>query len=141
MAGDDLGGLLGGLLGSGGTSGGGNILGALLSALGGQSGQGAGQNGQGGGSLGGLLDILARSGLAEQKDSWVGSGANQSVTGAQIQEALPDGTLQQVAEQTGVSPDKAADELAQVLPGAVDKLTPDGQVPASLEELARQQNL
>lgn len=136
MAGNDIGGLLGGLLG-GGKGGGADMLGALLSALGGRGSQG----GQGGGSLGGLLDILAKSGLAEQKDSWVGTGANQSVTGAQIQQALPDETLQQVAQETGVSPDKAADELAQVLPQAVDKLTPDGQVPASLDELARRQNL
>lgn len=136
MAGNDIGGLLGGLLG-GGKGGGADMLGALLSALGGQGSQG----GQGGGSLGGLLDILARSGLAEQKDSWVGTGANQSVTGAQIQQALPDETLQQVAEKTGVSPDKAADELAQVLPQAVDKLTPAGEVPASLDELIKQQSL
>ncbi|NNN34920.1 DUF937 domain-containing protein [Streptomyces sp. S3(2020)] len=136
MAGNDIGGLLGGLLG-GGKGGGADMLGALLSALGGRGGQG----GQGGGSLGGLLDILAKSGLAEQKDSWVGTGANQSVTGAQIQQALPDETLQRVAEETGVSTGQAADELAQVLPRAVDKLTPGGQVPASLDELARQQNL
>jgi uncharacterized protein YidB (DUF937 family) len=134
MAGNDLGSLLGGLLGSGNGSSGSNILGALLSVLG-------NQGGNGNNPLGGLLDTLAKSGLAEQKDSWVGSGANQSVTGAQIQQALPDDTLQQVAEEAGVSPDKAADELAQVLPQAVDKLTPNGQVPASLDELVKQQNL
>lgn len=134
MAGNDLGSLLGGLLGSGNGSSGSNILGALLSALG-------KQGGNGNNPLGGLLDTLARSGLAEQKDSWVGTGANQSVTGAQIQQALPDETLQQVAQEAGVSSDKAADELAQVLPQAVDKLTPNGQVPASLDELVKQQNL
>ncbi|MFJ2236171.1 YidB family protein [Streptomyces sp. NPDC087859] len=134
MAGDDLGSLLGGLLGSGNGSSGSNILGALLSALG-------KQGGNGNNPLGGLLDTLARSGLAEQKDSWVGTGANQPVTGTQIQHALPDETLRQVAEESGVTPDKAADELAQVLPRVVDKLTPDGQVPAGLDELARQQNL
>lgn len=134
MAGNDLGSLLGGLLGSGNGSSGSNILGALLSALG-------KQGGNGNNPLGGLLDTLARSGLAEQKDSWVGTGANQSVTGAQIEQALPDETLQQVAQEAGVSSDKAADELAQVLPQAVDKLTPNGQVPASLDELVKQQNL
>ncbi|WP_043681214.1 YidB family protein [Streptomyces xylophagus] len=140
MAGNDLGSLLGGLLGGGGKSGGsaGNILGALLGSLGGSGGGSGGSN-----PLGGLLDMLAKSGLAEQKDSWVGTGQNQSVTGAQIQQALPDETLQKVAEQAGVTPDQAATELAQALPQAVDKLTPDGQVPqaASLEELVRQQSL
>lgn len=141
MAGNDLGSLLGGLLGAGGKSGSGsgNILGALLSALGGtQGGAGNGSN-----PLGGLLDMLTKSGLAAQKDSWVGTGQNQSVTGAQIQQALPDETLQKVADQAGVSPEQAASGLAQTLPQAVDKLTPEGQVPqaASLEELVRQQSL
>ncbi|MFJ6087229.1 YidB family protein [Streptomyces sp. NPDC092369] len=140
MAGDDLGGLLGGLLGGGkggGSAGSGaGILGALLSALGGAQGAGSGSN-----PLGGLLDMLTKSGLAQQKDSWVGTGANDSVTGAQIQQALPDETLDQVARQTGVTPDQAADQLARVLPAAVDKLTPNGQVPASLEDLVKQQRL
>ena len=146
MAGNDLGSLLGGLLGgAGGGSGGsrsgsgsGNILGALLSALGGSQGSGNGSN-----PLGGLLDMLTKSGLAEQKDSWVGTGQNQSVTGAQIQQALPDETLRKVAEQAGVTPEQAATDLAQTLPQAVDRLTPDGQLPqaASLEELVRQQSL
>lgn len=145
MAGNDLGSLLGGLLGgsgggSQGASGSGNILGALLSALGGS--QGAGSGG-GSNPLGGLLDMLTKSGLTAQKDSWVGTGQNQSVTGAQIQQALPDDTLQKVAEQAGVTPEQAASDLAQTLPQAVDKLTPQGQVPqaASLEELVRQQSL
>jgi uncharacterized protein YidB (DUF937 family) len=144
MAGNDLGSLLGGLLkgaGGGGQSGSGsgNILGALLSALGGSQGGGS----AGSSPLGGLLDMLTKSGLAAQKDSWVGTGQTQSVTGAQIQQALPDETLQKVAEQAGVTPEQAASDLAQTLPQAVDKLTPQGQVPqaASLEELVRQQSL
>ncbi|MEU9212961.1 YidB family protein [Streptomyces sp. NPDC048415] len=141
MAGNDLGSLLGGLLGGGGqsgTSGGsgaGNILGALLQSL---------TNGQSGGGnpLGGLLDLLTKSGLAEQKNSWVGTGENQPVTGAQIQQALPDETLKQVAEQAGVTPDQAATQIAQALPETVDKLTPDGALPSgSLEDLIKAQNV
>lgn len=143
MAGNDLGSLLGGLLGGGGGggrsgSGSGDILGALLGALGSGSGSGSGGN-----PLGGLLDMLTKSGLAGQQDSWVGTGQNQSVTGAQIQQALPDETLRKVAEQAGVTPEEAASDLARTLPQAVDKLTPEGQLPqaASLEELVRRQSL
>jgi len=139
MAGNDLGSLLGGLLGGGKSgSGSGAILGALLGALGSGSGSGSGGN-----PLGGLLDMLTKSGLVDQKDSWVGTGQNQSVTGAQIQQALPDETLRKVAEQAGVTPEEAASDLARTLPQAVDKLTPEGQLPqaASLEELVRQQSL
>ncbi|MET7533563.1 YidB family protein [Streptomyces goshikiensis] len=153
MAGNDLGSLLGGLLGGSGGSGGGsgqggggNILGALLGALmgGGGAGGGAQAAGGGGGSnpLGGLMDMLTKSGLTDQAQSWIGKGDNQPVSGAQIAEALPDATLQKVAEQTGVSPQEAADQIARSLPTAVDKLSPEGQLPSgSLEDIIRQQNL
>lgn len=144
MAGNDLGSLLGGLLGggsSGGGQGGGNILGALLGALGGAG----GAQGAGGGAnnpLGGLMDMLTKSGLVDQAQSWVGTGENQPVSGAQIAEALPDEALQKVAEQAGVSPEDAADQIAQALPQAVDKLSPGGSLPSgSLEDIIKQQNL
>ncbi|MDG4860703.1 YidB family protein [Streptomyces sp. T-3] len=136
--GNDLGSLLGGLLGGGGQQGasggggGGNILAALLSAF---LGKGGGQN-----PLAGLMEGLNKAGLQEQAKSWVEPGENQSVTGAQIQEALPNDTLQEVAQKAGVSPEQAANEIAQVLPQAVDKLTPEGQVPTeSLEDILRKQ--
>ncbi|MEU0689046.1 YidB family protein [Streptomyces uncialis] len=162
MAGNDLGSLLGGLLGGGqsgqgGSGGAGKILGALLGALSsgqaGQAGQG-GQTGQaaqaapsgaaGGGSnpLGGLLDLLQKSGLADQAKSWIGTGNNQPVSGAQVKDALPDDTLRKVADETGVSTDQAADRIAESLPQAVDKLTPEGQVPSGpLEDAIRTQRL
>lgn len=138
MADNDLGSLLGGLLGGGqgGAAGGGDILGSLLRSL---------TNGQGGGNpLGGLLEMLTKSGLLDQAQSWIGTGENKPVTGAQVAQALPGDTLQQVADQAGVSSEKAADQIAQYLPQAVDKLTPGGELPrsgASLEDLIRQQSL
>ncbi|MFF4848982.1 YidB family protein [Streptomyces sp. NPDC001194] len=146
MAGNDLGSLLGGLLGggSGGQAGGGggNILGALLGALMGGGAGGGQATGGGNNPLGGLMDMLGKSGLADQAQSWVGTGDNKPVSGAQIAEALPDDTLQQVAAQAGVSPEQAADEIARSLPQAVDKLSPAGSIPSgSLEDIIRQQNL
>ena len=151
MAGNDLGSLLGSVLGGGarsgtgggaggvGGAGGAAILGSLLQAL--MNGRGgSGGTGSGGNPLGGLMDLLTRSGLAEQKDSWVGTGDNQSVTGAQIQQALPDETLKEVADEAGVTTDQAATEIAQSLPKVVDRLSPDGHLPdASLEDLVKQQ--
>ncbi|MFD7443155.1 YidB family protein [Streptomyces sp. NPDC059909] len=149
MAGNDLGSLLGSLLGGGqsggqggGQGGAGNILGALLGALGG-SGSGGGAGGAAGADpLGGLLDMLTRSGLVDQAQSWVGTGENQPVSGTQIAEALPSETLDKVAQETGVTPQQAADEIAQSLPQAVDKLTPNGRLPSgSLEDIIRQQRI
>jgi uncharacterized protein YidB (DUF937 family) len=150
MAGNDLGSLLGGLLGGGRSGGGADILGSLLGALmGGGAGAGAAPGAAGaqasggaGNPLGGLLDMLTKSGLTDQAQSWLGTGENQPVSGAQIAEALPADTLQQVAQQSGVSPQEAADQIAQVLPQTVDKLSPTGQLPpGSLEDIIRQQNL
>lgn len=147
MAGNDLGSLLGSLLGGSGSgsgqggSSGGNILGALLGALAG--GQGGGQAGGAGNPLGGLMDMLTKSGLADQAQSWIGTGQNEPVSGGQIAEALPNETLDKVAQQTGVTPQQAADQIAQSLPQAVDKLTPSGQLPqgGSLEDIIRQQQV
>ncbi|MEU2127858.1 YidB family protein [Streptomyces sp. NPDC018352] len=145
MAGNDLGSLLGGLLGGsdrsggqgGGPGGAGSILGALLGALGGQSGQG------GGNALERLIGMLTRSGLVDQAHSWVGTGENQPVSGAQIAQALPDETLRKVAREAGVSTEQAADQIARSLPTAVDRLTPSGEVPEgrSIEDLVREQQL
>ncbi|MEU9939414.1 YidB family protein [Streptomyces lavendulae] len=148
MAGNDLGSLLGGLLGGGGQGGqggqgggAGNILGALLGALGGGGG-GAQARGGGNNPLGGLMDMLTKSGLADQAQSWLGTGENRPVSGSQIAEALPDDALRKAAEQAGVSPEQAADEIARSLPQAVDKLSPGGEIPSgSLEDIIRAQNL
>ncbi|WP_405533619.1 YidB family protein [Streptomyces avidinii] len=148
MAGNDLGSLLGGLLGGSGSgsgggqggSGGGNILGALFGALMGGAGGASGARAGGNNPLGGLMDMLTKSGLADQAQSWIGTGDNQSVSGAQIAEALPDEALQKAAAQAGVSPQEAADQIAQALPIAVDRLSPQGQLPTgSLEDIIRQQ--
>ncbi|MFZ3469358.1 YidB family protein [Streptomyces sp. 4.24] len=147
MAGNDLGSLLGGLLGGGsggqgGSGGGGNILGALLGALMGGGGGAQAAGGAGNNPLGGLMDMLTKSGLVDQAQSWVGTGENQPVSGAQIAEALPNDTLAKVAEQAGVSPEAAADQIAQALPQAVDKLSPQGSLPSgSLEDIIKQQQL
>ncbi|WP_412080075.1 YidB family protein [Streptomyces sp. SJL17-1] len=146
MAGNDLGSLLGSLLGgagggqgSGGGGGAGGILGSLIGALAGGKGTGGAD---GANPLGGLLDMLTRSGLTDQTRSWVGTGENQPVSGAQIADALPDDTLRQVAQDAGVSPQEAADQIAQSLPQAVDKLTPTGSMPqGSLEDIIREQKL
>ncbi|MGH4030902.1 YidB family protein [Actinomycetota bacterium Odt1-20B] len=149
MAGNDLGSLLGGLLGGGqggsAAGGGGNILGSLLGGLlGGQGGQGGAAAGGGGNPMGGLLDMITKSGLVsqDQLDSWVGKGDNQPLTPEQVKEAVPDETLDKVAEQAGVSRDQVADQVAQELPQVVDKLTPQGQVPSgSLEDIIKEQRL
>lgn len=76
-----------------------------------------------------LLQKLKESGLQEQVASWIGTGANQAVSGDQLTQALGDEQLAQVAQQAGIEPAQAATGMAQLLPQIIDHLTPNGSVP------------
>ncbi|HKZ10908.1 MAG TPA: YidB family protein [Rhodanobacteraceae bacterium] len=86
------------------------------------------------GGLGGLVATLHQGGLGAVVDSWVGNGANQSVSGTQLGQALQ-GTaagqhVEEMAQKLGVDPSRMLAQLAQHLPDVVNHLTPDGEVPA-----------
>lgn len=81
------------------------------------------------GGLGGLLGRFRESGLGNFADSWVSTGQNLPISADQIQQALGSGQLGAIAEKLGLSQDEVAAKLAEMLPGVVDKLTPNGQVP------------
>lgn len=86
------------------------------------------------GGVQGLVAMLQQHGLGEAVQSWVGTGSNQPVSGDQLGQALQNGGLgsvvQEAAGKLGVDPGQLLGQLSQVLPHAVDHLTPDGQVPA-----------
>lgn len=129
---DMLGGLLGG--GRGGGGGGGSAMGALMPVL-------AGLLASGG--LSKILGGLKANGLSAQADSWVGTGANQPVSGRDVEQAAGREQIQQIAQQLGVSESQAADAVAQALPEVVDRVSPDGELPpeqdldAAFDKLAK----
>jgi len=110
-----------------------SVIGMLTSGQGGQAGQAA----QGGG-LQGIVNALHNKGLGDIVNSWVGTGANLPVSAQQIQQALGP-QLQQIAAQHGIDLNTVAQQVAQHLPGIVDKLTPGGKVPdaAALQNLLK----
>ncbi|MBX8826022.1 YidB family protein [Ochrobactrum sp. SFR4] len=118
---------------AGGLGGLGSVLGGLLGGvLGGTTAGQAGQTGSGGGlggGLGGLLEQLTQAGHADKVDSWVGSGSNASIEPDQLGNAIGKNTISDIARQTGVSEQDLLAELSAALPGIVDKLTANGQVP------------
>lgn len=87
----------------------------------------------GGGGLGGLLKAFQGNGLGDIASSWIGKGANLPVSPDQLTKALGAAQISQFASQAGIAPEAAGSTLASILPGLVDKLTPDGQLPASNE--------
>jgi len=85
------------------------------------------------GGLGGLVNKLQQGGLGDVVNSWVGSGQNQPVSPGQLGSALGPSIMKTVSQLTGISEDDLAKQLSQVLPGLVDKLTPNGKLPTVAE--------
>src|SRR6516162_9150660 len=84
---------------------------------------------------GGLLEGLG--GLGNVINSWVGPGQNQPVSPNQLGPALGPDIIKTLAQRSGLSEEELTRQLSQVLPGLVDKLTPNGRLPtlAELSEL------
>jgi uncharacterized protein YidB (DUF937 family) len=81
------------------------------------------------GGLQGVVNQFERNGLGATISSWVGTGPNQPISPGDLHRALGPDLLQQLAAKTGMSVQELTNKLAQVLPQAVDKMTPDGKVP------------
>ncbi len=81
------------------------------------------------GGLAGLLSKFQQGGLGEMAASWVGTGRNMPVSANQLQSVLGGDMMGQLASQLGIAPEEASSQLADVLPGLVDKLTPGGEMP------------
>lgn len=99
---------------------GGNAVESVLAMLG---------NSQNGG-IESLMQNFKDKGLGDIIASWVGTGSNLPISPDQVACALGHDQVRQYAQQTGATPDAAAASLAQLLPGLIDKLTPNGTLPA-----------
>ncbi len=87
------------------------------------------------GGLGGLLNKLENSGHGDTVKSWVGDGPTKPIDPGQLGKALGQQNVSAAAQQAGVNEQQLLQELAQALPGVVDKLTANGRIP-TLQELA-----
>lgn len=83
------------------------------------------------GGFAGFVQRLRQGGLGPQVDSWLGRGENLPVKRAQLEAALGEPVMQALATQGGVSGEKLASALTALLPGVLDKLSPDAVLPAT----------
>ena len=93
-----------------------------------------GQSGAGGflsGGLGELIDRFKQSGYGDKAQSWVGTGPNNPVTPNELELAIGGDVLATLSEKTGLPKDELLARLSRELPDAVDKYTPDGQLPTA----------
>jgi uncharacterized protein YidB (DUF937 family) len=83
------------------------------------------------GGVQGVVNQFESQGFGPTVRSWVGTGPNQPISAEQVHQALGPDLIQQLAAKSGLSVPELTQKLAQVLPQAVDKLTPDGVIPKS----------
>lgn len=118
-----------------------SILGAAGTAL---SGQGAGSsaspdllqavlgllsNDAPGGGLPALVQRFEQGGLGGLISSWISTGQNLPISAEQLQSVLGSDTVQGLAAKLGLPEGELTQQLSQILPQVVDRLTPQGQVP------------
>lgn len=83
------------------------------------------------GGLLGLVNTLRQLGLDDIVSSWISTGENKPISSEQVQNALGEGQINQMAQNMGVSHQEVSTGLAGLLPQLIDKLTPDGKLPES----------
>jgi uncharacterized protein YidB (DUF937 family) len=82
------------------------------------------------GGIQGVVSQLEQQGLGGVARSWISTGANQPISADQISKVFGgSGVLGQLAAKAGMSPQDLTQKLSQVLPAAIDKLTPGGTIP------------
>jgi uncharacterized protein YidB (DUF937 family) len=86
----------------------------------------------GGGGAGGLAQLVQQfqqAGMGEQVSSWISTGQNLPINVDQLMQVFGQGNMQQMAASAGVNVQDFGQQLSQLLPQAVDQLTPNGQLP------------
>ena len=83
--------------------------------------------------LGGLVKQFQQKGLGSVVDSWINRGQKQDISSGQSSDALGSDIVDQLARRTGLSRQEVINQLAKALPGAIDRMTPDGRLPTQGE--------
>ena len=83
------------------------------------------------GGVAGLVETFQQKGLGGIVSSWVGTGANEGISPQQVESALGNQQVADIAAKLGVSTQDASSHIEQWLPAVIDHLTPNGQAPTS----------
>jgi uncharacterized protein YidB (DUF937 family) len=82
------------------------------------------------GGIDGLVAKFKAAGLEDKIAGWISTGPNPPTSADEVKAALGS-HLDEIAKATGQDVHSAASGLAALLPGLIDKLTPNGQTPGS----------
>lgn len=84
--------------------------------------------------LGDLVGQFTGSGgdLADKAKSWLGDGANESISASQVQDAIGGDKIEAFAKKLGIDRDEASNSLSEILPELIDKSSQSGSLLGSL---------
>jgi uncharacterized protein YidB (DUF937 family) len=85
------------------------------------------------GGLGDLLKQFQQAGQGDVAKSWVGNGANQSVSTNDLVKVLDSDQIKTLMAHSGLSREDLLASLSEYLPEVVNQLTPDGRLPTEHE--------
>lgn len=89
------------------------------------------------GSFDGFLNRFREAGLGDTARSWVNSGANTPLSYEQLESALGEDALRDIADHVGIEYEKTVFASAFMIPHIVDQLSPEGSVPPDHDLLTR----
>jgi uncharacterized protein YidB (DUF937 family) len=81
------------------------------------------------GGLDALINQFKQNGLESVIKSWIGTGKNEAISPPQLCQALGQEKIDDLSRQTGAPQDDLLSQLSKYLPGVIDRLTPNGQLP------------
>jgi uncharacterized protein YidB (DUF937 family) len=76
-----------------------------------------------------VLERFRNAGSGDTVDSWVKQGPSKPIQPHEVEAAIDAETLDALSEQTGLSREELLRRLANELPDAVDRMTPEGRLP------------
>lgn len=82
------------------------------------------------GSLNDLVDRFRKAGRSTEADSWISTDQNLPVAPDDIAKVIDEDDLVELSRKSGLSHGELLSRLSTVLPETIDKLTPEGRIPA-----------
>jgi uncharacterized protein YidB (DUF937 family) len=87
------------------------------------------------GGLDAVVQQFKDGGYQKKVESWISTGKNEAISSIEVGQAIGIEQVKKLAAAAGVDLNQARDLLAEWLPVAIDKATPEGKIPKP-EELA-----
>jgi uncharacterized protein YidB (DUF937 family) len=87
------------------------------------------------GGLSEMIEKLQKAGCGDAVKSWIGKGENAPIGPEPIKKALGTGTVKDLANESGLPENELLTQLSKMLPGLIDRLTPNGRMPQSWQEV------